>query len=240
MQNRDGGFSAFDVNSSLQFLERLPFNDMGRAMIDPSSADMTGRTVMFISDLGGARAARSIRKSLAWLDSHQETNGSWWGRWGISFIYGTWAALLGYAAAGVKRSKAVERGCEWLRSVQNQDGGWGESCSSDVEGCFVPRSESTPSQTAWALEGMLASGCRPQWEPVRRGIEFLVERYRPGVGWEENYPTGAGFAGKLYLLYHNYGILWPTMALLRASRFLGVPLPSHGADAARLTRCAAL
>ena len=242
MQNRDGGFSAFDVNSSLQFLERLPFNDMGRAMIDPSSADMTGRTVMFISDLGGARAARSIRKGLAWLDSHQETNGSWWGRWGISFIYGTWAALLGYAAAGVNRhrSKAVERGCEWLRSVQNEDGGWGESCRSDVEGCFVPRSESTPSQTAWALEGMLASGCRPQWEPVRRGIEFLVERYRPGIGWEENYPTGAGFAGKLYLLYHNYGNLWPTMALLRASRILGVPLPSHGADAAHLTRCAAL
>ena len=218
MQNRDGGFSAFDVNCSMQFLERLPFNDMGRAMIDPSSADMTGRTVMFLSDLGGARAARAIRRGLAWLDSHQEADGSWWGRWGISFIYGTWAALLGYGAAGVNRfnSKIVKRGCEWLRSVQNGDGGWGESCRSDVEGCFVPRSESTPSQTAWALDGLLASGSSPSEASVSRGIEFLIERYRPGIGWEENYPTGAGFAGKLYLVYHNYGNLWPTMALLRA------------------------
>ena len=242
MQNRDGGFSAFDVNSSRRFLERLPFNDMGRAMIDPSSADMTGRTVMFMSALSEARAFGSIRRGLAWLDSNQENNGSWWGRWGISFIYGTWAALLGYGAAGVNRyrSRAVERGCEWLRSVQNSDGGWGESCSSDVEGRFVPRSESTPSQTAWALDGLLASGCRPRAGAVIRGIEFLVERYRPGIGWEENYPTGAGFAGKLYLIYHNYGNLWPTMALLRASRIPGICSSPRGADEAPLTRCAAL
>ncbi|MDR3556316.1 MAG: squalene--hopene cyclase [Syntrophobacteraceae bacterium] len=242
MQNRDGGFSAFDVNNSKQFLERLAFNDMGRAMIDPSSADMTGRTVMFLSDLNDARAAGSIRRGLGWLDTHQEKDGSWWGRWGISFIYGTWAALLGYAAAGVKPcgSKAAKRGCEWLRSVQNADGGWGESCHSDLEGCFMPRSESTPSQTAWALDGLLASGCRPQAQPVRRGLEFLIERYRPGRGWEENYPTGAGFAGKLYLIYHNYGNLWPTMALLRAGRILGIPLSSPEADPIRLNQCAAL
>jgi sporulenol synthase len=242
MQNRDGGFSAFDVNSSRQFLEWLPFNDMGRAMIDPSSADMTGRTVMFLSDLNSARASRSIRRGLAWLDSHQEKDGSWWGRWGISFIYGTWAALLGYGAVGVNRdnSAIVNRGCRWLCSVQNVDGGWGESCNSDVEGFFVPRSESTPSQTAWALDGLLAAGFSPQESSVKRGIEFLIERYRPGIGWEENYPTGMGFAGKLYLIYHNYGNLWPTMALLRAGRILEIPLPSPDEGEMRPRRCAGL
>ncbi len=243
MQNRDGGFSAFDVNNSKQFLERLPFNDMGRAMIDPSSADMTGRTVMFLSDLDDARTAVSVRRGLGWLDSHQEKDGSWWGRWGISFIYGTWAALIGYGAAGVNQHDrgAVRRGCVWLRSVQNGDGGWGESCASDLAGSFIARSESTPSQTAWALEGLLASGTSLREGAIRRGMEFLIERYRRGKGWEENYPTGAGFAGKLYLIYHNYGNLWPTMALLRASRMLGIRLSPPGAEQqTRIGRCAAL
>jgi sporulenol synthase len=220
MQNRDGGFSAFDVNSSKAILERLPFNDMRRAMIDPSSADMTGRTLAFISSLRDCRASLSIRRAIDWLDTHQEPNGSWWGRWGISYLYGTWGALLGYGATGLteENSLPVQRGCQWLRSVQNPDGGWGESCESDIAGCFVPLSVSTPSQTAWALEGLLAAGSHPQVDTaVKRGIEFLTKGYRPGTGWEENYPTGAGFAGKLYLVYHNYRNLWPTMALLRAT-----------------------
>jgi sporulenol synthase len=219
MQNRDGGFSAFDVNSSKQLLERLPFNDMRRAMIDPSSADMTGRTLAFISCLDEARAAPSKRRAITWLDAHQEGDGSWWGRWGISYLYGTWGALLGYGAFGLNEdvSRAVHRGCKWLRSVQNPDGGWGESCKSDLAGHFVPRFQSTPSQTAWALEGLLTAGSRPMEDPaVRRGLNFLLTNYRPGAGWEEDYPTGAGFAGKLYLVYHNYRNLWPTLALLRA------------------------
>ncbi len=221
MQNRDGGFSAFDVNSSKAILERLPFNDMRRAMIDPSSADMTGRTLAFISSLRDCRVSPSIRRATDWLDAHQESNGSWWGRWGISYLYGTWGALLGYGAVGLteENSRHAQRGCAWLRSVQNPDGGWGESCESDIAGCFVPLSMSTPSQTAWALEGLLAAGSHPQADTaVKRGIEFLTKGYRPGTGWEENYPTGAGFAGKLYLVYHNYRNLWPTMALLRATR----------------------
>ncbi len=225
MQNRDGGFSAFDVNSSKQLLERLPFNDMRRAMIDPSSADMTGRTLAFISGLCDCRAAQASRRALAWLDTHQGCDGSWWGRWGISYIYGTWGALLGYGAIGVNEddSRVVQRGCKWLRLVQNSDGGWGESCRSDLAGHFVPRSESTPSQTAWALEGLLAAGSRPMTDPaVRCGIEFLLKSYRRGIGWEEDYPTGAGFAGKLYLVYHNYRNLWPAMALLRALRSCGL------------------
>jgi sporulenol synthase len=225
MQNRDGGFSAFDVNSSNRLLELLPFNDMRRAMIDPSSADMTGRTLAFISCLRDGRAAIASRRALTWLDRHQERNGSWWGRWGISYVYGTWGALLGYGAAGVNEdhSQAARRGCNWIRTVQNRDGGWGESCESDLRGCFVPRSVSTPSQTAWALEGLLAAGSRPLTDPaVRRGIEFLLAGYRPGSGWEEDYPTGAAFAGKLYLVYHNYRNLWPAMALLRAAHISGL------------------
>ena len=235
MQNRDGGFSAFDVNSSKALLERLPFNDMRRAMTDPSSADMTGRTLAFISGLHDDRVFLAIRRALDWLDTHQERDGSWWGRWGISYLYGTWGALLGYGAVGKTEdsSRAVKRACAWLRSVQNPDGGWGESCKSDLADCFVPLSVSTPSQTAWALEGLLAAGSRPQADPaVKRGIEFLVKKYRPGSGWEENYPTGAGFAGKLYLIYHNYRNLWPTMALLRATRSRGLAIasPTSGRD----------
>ncbi|MGC8494353.1 MAG: squalene--hopene cyclase [Syntrophobacteraceae bacterium] len=221
MQNKDGGFSAFDVNCSKTILEHLPFNDMRRAMIDPSSADMTGRTLAFLSLLADGRAALARRRAIAWLDGNQERCGAWWGRWGISYLYGTWAALLGYGAAGIKEddSHAVARGCKWLRSVQNPDGGWGESCRSDLAGCFVPRSPSTPSQTAWALEGLLAAGFQPQNDPaVKRGAEFLLQTYQPGVGWKETYPTGAAFAGRLYLVYHNYRNLWPAMALLRASR----------------------
>ncbi len=224
MQNRDGGFSAFDVNSSKGLLDRLPFNDMRRAMIDPSSADMTGRTLAFILGLQDNRVFLASRRALDWLDAHQERNGSWWGRWGISYLYGTWGALLGYGAAGVneKKSRAVQRGCEWLRSVQNPDGGWGESCKSDLANCFVPLSVSTPSQTAWALEGLIAAGSQPQADPaVERGIEFLIKGHRPENGWDENYPTGAGFAGKLYLIYHNYRNLWPTMALLKAVSIMG-------------------
>jgi len=220
MQNGDGGFSSFDVDCSNHLLERLPFNDMCRAMTDPSSADMTGRTLAFIRTLRDDRAADASRRALAWLGANQEHNGSWWGRWGISYLYGTWGALLGYGAAGVRedRSQAVRRGCTWLRSVQNQDGGWGESCKSDLAGHFVPLSVSTPSQTAWAIEGLLAAGRRPLDDPaVRRGIEFLLANHRPGNGWEEEYPTGAGFAGKLYLVYHNYRNLWPTMTLWRAA-----------------------
>ncbi len=221
MQNKDGGFSAFDVNSSKAILEHLPFNDMRRAMIDPSSADMTGRTLAFLSLLADGRAALANRRAIAWLDGNQERCGAWWGRWGISYLYGTWAALLGYGAAGIREgdSQAVARGCRWLRSVQNPDGGWGESCQSDLAGHFVPRSPSTPSQTAWALEGLLAAGFRPQNDPsVKRGVEFLLQTYQPGAGWKETYPTGAAFAGRLYLVYHNYRNLWPAMALLRASR----------------------
>ena len=201
-------------------------------MIDPSSADMTGRTLAFISGLRDCRAAPARRRALAWLDTHQGRNGSWWGRWGISYIYGTWGALLGYGAVGVNEddSRAVQKGCKWLRSVQNPDGGWGESCKSDLAGHFVPRFEKYALSDCMGTRGPSCRRFRPRTDPsVRRGIEFLLTSYRPGIGWEEDYPTGAGFTGKLYLIYHNYRNLWPTMALLRAIHGCGSQL--------RPTRC---
>jgi len=218
MQNRDGGWSAFDVDCSRRLLEELPFNDMRRAMTDPSSGDMTGRTLSFVARLDDPRAPAAIRRALRWLDQHQEADGSYWGRWGISYLYGTWGALLGYGAAGVMEgeSAAVDRACAWLRSVQNPDGGFGESCRSDELSRFVPRSVSTPSQTAWALEGLLAVSRSPGSDAaVQRATAYLLDSYVPGRGWPEHYPTGAGFAGKLYLYYHNYKNLWPAMALMR-------------------------
>ncbi|MBW2733150.1 MAG: hypothetical protein JRH20_12225 [Deltaproteobacteria bacterium] len=221
MQNADGGFSAFDRDCASSLVEAIPFNDMRRAMIDPSSADMTGRTLAFIaSQERDLRQSVAMRRALRWLDGDQCADGSWFGRWGIAYLYGTWAALLGYGAAGLGEgeSAAVDRGAAWLRSVQNADGGWGESCKSDEVGHYVPRSESTPSQSAWALEGLLAVSGDPLVDPViTRGVSYLQRHYQRGIGWSENYPTGAGFAGKLYLVYHNYRNLWPARALLRYS-----------------------
>jgi sporulenol synthase len=220
MQNRDGGWSAFDRDCDKRWLEKIPFNDMLRAMTDPSSADMTGRMLELLGGLGARRGDARVDRAVRWLEGDQRPDGSWFGRWGIAYVYGTSGALQGLGAVGVHGdSPAVRRGVAFLERVQGADGGFGESARSDVAGSYVPLAHATPSQTAWAALGLTAAEAGPEPVPaLRRAIAWLVERQSPAGHWEERYPTGAGFAGKIYLRYHSYAQVWPTLALARYRR----------------------
>ncbi len=214
MQNRDGGWAAFDHDGDKRWLEKLPLNDMIRAMTDPSSADMTGRTLELLGELGLRAGDSRVDRAVRWLVQDQRRDGSWFGRWGVTFIYGTYAALQGLAAAGFPANAdgAVRRGVAWLQGVQNEDGGFGESPRSDMEGAYVPLGRSTPSQTAWAALALLATPA-PPGRALERAIAWILERQRADGSWSEDDPTGSGFAGKIYLRYHSYRHVWPMIAL---------------------------
>lgn len=213
MQNPDGGWSSFDRNCRSWWLERIPFNDMYRAMTDPSTADMTGRMLEFLGVRGRRAGEAEVDAALRWLARNQERDGSWFGRWGIAYVYGTWAALMGVGAVrGSVDDPMVARAVAWLESVQNADGGWGESCQADTAGKYVALGESTPSQSAWGLAG-LVSVARGVTPAIRRGIDYLLRAQSGDGTWPETYTTGAGFAGKLYLDYRFYKDAWPLQAL---------------------------
>jgi sporulenol synthase len=154
-----------------------------------------------------------------YLATYQEPDGSWFGRWGITYLYGTWCALRGLAAVGHSTdSLPFRRGLSWLLSAQNEDGGFGESARSDACDRYVPLNRSTPSQTAWAamaLATRLDAATRPAW---RRAIDWLVANQEEDGRWQDRYPTGAGSAGKIYLHYHSYAQVWPIHALAEAVR----------------------
>ncbi len=213
MQNDDGGWSSFDRNCRSWWLERIPFNDMVRAMTDPSTADMTGRMLEFLGLRGWRVGQPEVDAAVESLRKQQEEDGSWFGRWGIAYLYGSWAALLGLGAVRVDpEDPMVRRGVAWLEAVQNEDGGWGESCASDTAGEYVSLGRSVPSQSAWGLMGLLAVATRPT-PAIRRGIEYLLRVQELDGSWTESYTTGAGFAGKLYLDYRFYKDIWPLQAL---------------------------
>jgi squalene-hopene/tetraprenyl-beta-curcumene cyclase len=181
-------------------------------MLDPACADITGRALEALGAHGVDRGHAAVRRGVEWLVGHQEADGSWYGRWGVAYIYGTCFALRGLAAAGESDREAhVLRGGEWLRSVQNPDGGWGESCASYENGAFAP-ARSTPSQTAWALMGLIAGGDTDSLS-VRQGVDYLIETQRPDGGWDERLSTGTGFPGTFYLNYHLYRDYFPLLAL---------------------------
>ncbi|WP_303798171.1 prenyltransferase/squalene oxidase repeat-containing protein [Alicyclobacillus macrosporangiidus] len=214
MQNEDGGWGAFERDSGKRWLERLPINDMGQAMTDPSSADLTGRVIEALSSMH-VPARRAIARGVQWLRGAQREDGSWRGRWGICFLYGTWAAVSGLAAAGVPRDDpALRRAAAWLCSVQHADGGFGESCRSDEVDEFVDLAASTPTQTAWGLMALLAA-VGPEAPETRRAAAALMDMAQPSGGWGEAYPTGAGIAGQAYIRYHSYPMVWPLLALAR-------------------------
>ncbi len=214
MQNRDGGWAAFDRNIDKQILEKVPFADHN-AMLDPSCPDITARVLEALShyDYGVGHAA--VDRAIAFILDRQEENGSWFGRWGVNYIYGTWQVLVGLAAVGFDMGvPVVRRAVHWLKEVQNPDGGWGESCRSYDDPSQAGQGISTASQTAWALLGLIAAG-EAQCDEVRAAVEYLVGTQNTMGGWTEEPFTGTGFPRVFYLKYHMYPIYFPLMAVGR-------------------------
>jgi squalene-hopene/tetraprenyl-beta-curcumene cyclase len=214
MQCGDGGWGAFDVDNTRTLCRELPFCDFGE-VIDPPSADVTAHAVEFLSLEDSRDAATSARSGLKWLLDEQEEDGSWFGRWGVNHIYGTWSVLCALAAAGMSaQERPVRRAVAWLNEHQNADGGWGEDCRSYVDPTWIGRGESTASQTAWALMGLHAAGDADSPAAIR-GMRWLAATQRDDGSWDEPQFTGTGFPGDFYINYHLYRLVFPVMALGR-------------------------
>ncbi len=213
MQSKDGGWAAFDADNNWTVLACVPFADHN-AMLDPTCPDITGRVLEALCEYGLTGEDQAVRGGVEYLIRNQKMDGSWYGRWGVNHVYGTFLALRGLRAAGQSDREAhMLRGAEWLRSVQNADGGWGESCESYDVDDFVP-APSTASQTAWAVMGLLAAG-DIRSESVHQGVAYLVEQQREDGSWTEDLATGTGFPGVFYLTYHLYPHSFPLMALAK-------------------------
>jgi squalene-hopene/tetraprenyl-beta-curcumene cyclase len=213
LQSRDGGWGAFDADNSYYYLNNIPFADHG-ALLDPSTEDVSGRSVGMIAQLGGD--AERLKAGMDYLVRTQREDGSWWGRWGVNYIYGTWSALAGLNAAGLGADDPVmRRAADWLIAIQNPDGGWGENCDSyklDYKG-YEP-APSTASQTAWALLGLMAAG-QVDHPAVARGIAHLKRTQEEDGLWSQPHYTGGGFPRVFYLNYHGYPKFFPLWALAR-------------------------
>jgi squalene-hopene/tetraprenyl-beta-curcumene cyclase len=224
MQSKDGGWAAFDVDNNWEFLSSVPFADHN-AMLDPTCPDITGRVIEGLIACGVKQDHPAIRRGVEYLKRTQEADGSWYGRWGVNYVYGTFLALRGLEAAGESDREAyILRAGEWLRSTQNADGGWGESCASYDQQTFVA-APSAPSQTAWAILGLLAGGDTNS-HSVKKGIEYLIETQKADGGWNESLSTGTGFPRVFYLQYHLYRNSFPVLAL---ASYLKAKSP-NGAD----------
>jgi len=211
MQSKDGGWAAFDVDNNWEILTHVPFADHN-AMLDPTCADITGRTLEALAANGFDREHPACRRAIDYLVRTQLADGSWYGRWGVAYIYGTCFALRGLRAMNEDDHEPwIQRANEWLRSIQNPDGGWGESCASYDNDIYTP-AESTPSQTAWALMGLMAGGDTYS-SSVLQGIEYLIETQSEDGTWQEELATGTGFPKVFYLNYHYYRLYFPLLAL---------------------------
>jgi squalene-hopene/tetraprenyl-beta-curcumene cyclase len=211
MQNKDGGWASFDKDCDEQFLTQIPFADHN-AMIDPSTSDITARGVEALSNLGYTSDDAIVQRAISFLLAEQERDATWFGRWGCNYIYGTWLALNGLKCAGqdMMDARYQAAGC-WLRSIQNADGGWGESPRSYEDPASKGQGPSTPSQTAWALMGLLATD--DDSDGLGRGINYLIERQREDGSWKDDYWTGTGFPTVFYLRYHLYATYFSLLAL---------------------------
>ncbi len=211
-QCRDGGWAAFDKEVTQHWLEDMPFADHN-AILDPTCSDLTARTLELLGYIGFNVDQRSVHRAIQYLIDTQEDDGSWYGRWGVNYIYGTWQVLRGLRAIGQDmRQDWILRGRDWIESCQNDDGGWGESCASYENRALKGMGESTASQTAWALMGLCACGDldRPS---VQRGLRFLLGSQQPDGSWVEPHITGTGFPGVFYLKYDMYRQNFPLLAL---------------------------
>jgi squalene-hopene/tetraprenyl-beta-curcumene cyclase len=217
MQSRDGGWGAFDADNTARLVTRLPFCDFGE-VIDPPSADVTAHTIEALAAAGLA-GSRPVRRGVAWLLRAQEPDGSWFGRWGANYVYGTGAVVPALITAGVLPGKpCIRRAVSWLISHQNADGGWGEDLRSYDDPAWAGRGESTASQTAWALLALLAAGGQDAMDSAEHGVRWLARTQRPDGTWDEPQFTGTGFPGDFYINYHLYRLVFPVSAL---GRYLG-------------------
>jgi squalene-hopene/tetraprenyl-beta-curcumene cyclase len=212
MQGSDGGWGAYDKDNNRMVFNLIPFADH-RALLDPSTADLAGRCLEMLGTLGYDRSHPAAARALEFLRREQEADGSWYGRWGVNYIYGTWSVLAGLRAIGEDLSAPwVRRAVAWLESRQNPDGGWGESCLSYADQAMAGRGDSTPSQTAWALLALFLAGVSDSISVVR-GINYLLRHQRGDGSWEEVGHTGTGFPRVFYLRYHWYCQYFPLWAL---------------------------
>ncbi|HEV3072234.1 MAG TPA: squalene--hopene cyclase [Solirubrobacteraceae bacterium] len=212
MQSAGGGWGAFDAENTRALVRELPFLDFGE-VIDTPSADVTAHALEMLAALGLAQEPVA-RAGLHWLLEQQEADGSWFGRWGINYVYGTGAAVPALVAAGVQRSApSVRRAVAWLEKHQNEDGGWGEDPRSYDDPAWIGRGPSTASQTAWALLALHAAG--EFGVALQRGLRWLIDTQRADGGWDEPQYTGTGFPSDYYINYHLYRLTFPIMALGR-------------------------
>jgi squalene-hopene/tetraprenyl-beta-curcumene cyclase len=212
MQNSDGGWGAFDIDNRYEYLNNIPFADHG-ALVDPSTADLTGRCIEMLAMLGYDRRFPPVKRGLEFLHKDQKPSGAWYGRWGVNYIYGTWAVLVALGALGEDPHQPyIRKAVQWLKSIQNSNGGWGEDCNSYDEPSLQGRGPSTASQTAWALLGLMAVG-EVDSEHVERGVHFLLRNFEGTGGWREAPYTGTGFPRVFYLRYHGYSHYFPLWAL---------------------------
>lgn len=208
MQSHDGGFAAFDADNDWGVLNAIPFSDHN-AMLDPTCPDITGRVLEALCRRGADTSDPAIHKAVQYLVDRQEKNGSWYGRWGVNYLYGTFLALRGLHAAGFDDPNPYRRASAWVISEQNPDGGWGESCLSYVTDDFVGAA-STPSQTAWALLTLHVSG-RKDSPQAERGLRHLLDTQTADWQWPEELATGTGFPNVFYMrytMYRHYFPLW--------------------------------
>ncbi len=228
MQCKNGGWAAFDIDNTLELWNQMPYGDL-KAMIDPPTADLTGRVLELLGHWQQRHTEKrysddQVRRAIDFLMSLQERDGSWWGRWGVNYIYGTYLALVGLRSISTyvgfdMECDQVKQAAAWLRSVQNSDGGWGETCESYKAPNLRGKGPSTPSQTAWALMGLMAAGDF-ETDNVRMGIEFLLSKHNPDGSWPEAEFTGTGFPGHFYINYHQYRNQFPLTALGRYAAWL--------------------
>jgi squalene-hopene/tetraprenyl-beta-curcumene cyclase len=225
MQCRNGGWAAFDKDNTKTIFQYIPFADHN-AMLDPPTVDITGRMLEMLAQYGFTRKDPRVEKAVQFILKEQESDGSWFGRWGVNYLYGTFLVLRGLEAMGMwNHEPAIQQAAEWIRMVQNSDGGWGETCGTYDDPNQRGIGPSTPSQTAWAVLGLLAAG-DTRSDSVAKGVRWLIERQHKDGSWDElvpgrngeSYYTGTGFPRVFYLGYHLYKQYFPLLALTTYER----------------------
>ena len=223
MQCQGGGWAAFDVDNDQDWINGVPYADL-KAMIDPNTADVTARVLEMLGECQLSMEARRVERAIAYLKREQEADGSWFGRWGVNYIYGTSGAISALAAITPRTSQLqIERGAAWLIGCQNSDGGWGETCRSYDDPSLKGQGTSTASQTAWALIGLIAASqvINIDRQPIEQGISYLLTTQQSDGTWHESEFTGTGFPGHFYLKYHLYQQYFPLLALGHYQRMNG-------------------